>query len=258
MAGGLIAAVLFAGLLGQLLWSFSGFWSFPDALPDAFSLRSWARVWPELWPTAATSLSVATIATILAVCLTIGCLEAEQRYGLQPGARVLWLLYLPLLMPQVAFLPGLRMLMIQGGAPLNETMVIAAHLVFVLPYVFLSLSGPYRRWDKRLDHAAFGLGASPTRVFWSVRLPMLLTPILTAAAIGLAVSIAQYLPTLLIGGGRVATLTTEALALSSGGNRRIIGAYAVAQTGLVILGFVLAIALPKIIWSNRRGMRGRA
>ena len=36
-------------------------------------------------------------------------------------------------------------------------------------------------------------------------------------------------PTLLIGGGRVETLTTEAVALSSGGNRRLIGAYAMLQ-----------------------------
>ena len=61
---------------------------------------------------------------------------------------------------------------------------------------------------------------------------MLLRPVLAAAAVGLAVSVGQYLPTLLIGGGRVATLTTEAVALSSGGNRRIIGTYAMLQMAL--------------------------
>jgi hypothetical protein len=47
--------------------------------------------------------------------------------------------------------------------------------------------------------------------------------ILTAAAVGFAVSVGQYLPTVLIGADRLSTIATEAVALSSGGNRRIIG-----------------------------------
>ena len=85
---------------------------------------------------------------------------------------------------------------------------------------------------------------------------MLAAPVLTAAAVGMAVSIGQYLPTLLIGGGRIVTLTTEAVALSSGGNRRIIGTYAMLQLVLPAAGFGLALALPALLFRNRRGMRG--
>src|SRR5690606_540084 len=115
---------------------------------------------------------------------------------------------------------------LRSGVEGHWMAVSAAHLVFVLPYVFLSLAPAYRAWDQRISVAGLALGATPARVFWHLRLPMLLRPVLTAAAVGLAVSVGQYLPTLLIGGGRVETLTTEAVALSSGGNRRLIGAYA--------------------------------
>ena len=70
---------------------------------------------------------------------------------------------------------------------------------------------------------------------------MLLAPILTAAAVGFAVSVGQYLPTLLIGGGRVETLTTEAVALAAGGDRRLIGVYALMQTLAPFAGFALAL-----------------
>ena len=83
---------------------------------------------------------------------------------------------------------------------------------------------------------------------------MLLRAVLTAAAVGLAVSVAQFLPTLLIGGGRVATLTTEAVALAAGANRRVIGVWAVAQMALPSLGFALALALPALLFRRRRGM----
>jgi putative thiamine transport system permease protein len=84
---------------------------------------------------------------------------------------------------------------------------------------------------------------------------MLLRPVLTAAAVGFAVSVGQYLPTLLVGGGRVQTLTTEAVALASGGDRRLIGVYALAQTAAAFLPFVAAILLPRFLWQNRRELR---
>jgi putative thiamine transport system permease protein len=72
--------------------------------------------------------------------------------------------------------------------------------------------------------------------------------------VGFAVSVGQYLPTLLVGGGRIQTLTTEALALSSGGDRRVIGIYALAQTAVAFAPFGLALLLPKVLWRDRRGM----
>lgn len=85
---------------------------------------------------------------------------------------------------------------------------------------------------------------------------MMLRPLLVAAAVAMAVSVGQYLPTLLAGGGRIATLTTEAVALGSGGDRRAIGVYAVAQTVAATLPFAVALALPVILWRNRRGLHG--
>ena len=41
-----------------------------------------------------------------------------------------------------------------------------------------------------------------------------------AGAVGFAVSAGLYLPTLFAGGGRFVTLTTEAVTLASGGDRR--------------------------------------
>ena len=84
---------------------------------------------------------------------------------------------------------------------------------------------------------------------------MLLKPILVAAGVGFAVSIGQYLPTLLIGAGRLPTITTEAVALASGGDRRIIGIYAFLQLLLPLIGFVLAALIPALMFRNRRDMK---
>jgi len=156
--------------------------------------------------------------------------------------------------PQTAFLPGLQTLLLNVGADTGLLPVVFAHLVFVLPYVFLSLGDPWRSWDARNATVAGALGAHPNRVFWTVRLPMLTRPILTAMAVGVAVSVGQYLATLLIGGGRVSTLTTEAVALASGGDRRAIGVYGLLQTFAALMPFTIALLVPNLIWRNRRGL----
>lgn len=251
-----VAGSLILGLAALSLWSVAGPWQFPDALPESLTLRTWDSAAPALAETAGTTLGIALAATATAITLTLACLQAETAEHLVPTSRALTLLYLPLIVPQIAFLPGLQTLALRLGLDGTALAVATIHLTFVLPYVFLSLAGPFRAWDGRIATTAATLGASEGRIFWRLRLPMLAGPVLTASAVGIAVSIGQYLPTLLIGGGRVETLTTEAVALSSGGNRRLIGAYAVLQLLLPALAFALVTAIPAILWRNRQQMRG--
>lgn len=248
-----IGAIVF-GLIGLALWSLAGLWPFPQTLPDQMTLRNWDRFGPRLWGPVSETAVIALATLALALALTIAALEAEHRLRLRPGSGALWLLYLPLLVPQISFLSGLQTLALTTGVDGARWGVILSHLVFVLPYVFLTLSGPWRAWDPRFGTVAQALGAGPTRVLWQVRLPMLVAPVLTASAVGLSVSVGQYLPTLLIGGGRIETLSTEAVALASGGDRRIIGVYALAQSVVALAPFVIAIAVPRIIARRRRGM----
>ncbi|MGB0497867.1 MAG: ABC transporter permease, partial [Rubricella sp.] len=86
----------------------------------------------------------------------------------------------------------------------------------------------------------------------------LIRPILAAAGVGFAVSIGQYLPTILLGAGRVDTLTTEAVALASGGNRRVIGVHALLQAALPAIAFALALAVPAVLHRNRKALGAAA
>ena len=248
------AVTVFGGLAMLGIWSFAGFWQFPDALPNQVTLRSWTRALPSLAGPAATTMIIAGSATLLAIALALGCLEREARTGKTGGSRALLLVYVPLLVPQVSFVFGLQIFFLSVGWDATLTALVAVHLIFVLPYVFLSLSDPWRAWDNRFASVAHGLGAGRNRTFWRVRLPMLLHPALVAAAVGFAVSVGQYLPTLLIGAGRLPTITTEAVALASGGDRRIIGVYAFVQMLLPFFAFALAAILPALAFRNRADM----
>ena len=244
-----MTVTLLAAILALALWSVAGLWPFPAALPQSLSFQGWTRAAASLADLSVTTLVIASVATTLAFALTLTLLQAEYLFALPPLSPAL--LYLPLILPQVCFLPGLEFLALRAGASGGLVSVTLAHLLFVLPYVYFSAAGPFRSWDRRIATLAATLGASPATVFWQLRLPMLMAPLATALAVGLAVSIGQYLPTLMVGGGRVATLTTEALALATGGNRRLTSSYALLQTLWPMLGFALALAVPPLIAKAR-------
>ncbi|GIL01695.1 MAG: ABC transporter permease [Alphaproteobacteria bacterium] len=249
------AAAVFAGLAVLALWSFAGYWSFPDAVPRTLTLDIWRRELPGLTRPLAVTVGIGLAATALAVAIALACLERESRTGERVRGRSPYILYLPLLVPQVSFVFGMQLAFLLAGIGASILAVVLAHLVFVLPYVLLSLSDPWHALDPRYARVAASLGAGAGLVFWRVRLPMLAAAILVGAAVGFAVSIGQYLPTLLIGAGRWPTVTTEAVALASGGDRRVIGVYAFVQMLLPFLGFMIATLVPAVAFMRRRDMR---
>lgn len=252
----ILTGLVLCGLLILGIWSFAGYWGFPDALPSQFTLKTWSRQLNHINQPFQTTLLLGFLSTLVAIGIALACLEREARTGRTGGTRALGLLYLPLIIPQPAFLFGLQMLFLALGINAKFLSLVLVHLVFVLPYVFLSLSDPWRAFDKRYSWAAASMGVSKNKIFWQIRVPMLMRPILVAMAIGFAVSIGQYLPTILIGAGRWPTLTTEAVALASGGDRRVIGVFAFLQMVLPFLGFAIAALIPVFLYRNRSGMKG--
>ncbi|MEQ8250526.1 MAG: ABC transporter permease subunit [Oceanibaculum nanhaiense] len=256
LGGGLALSLSVLALLGLGLWSLAGRWRYPDALPQTLTLSTWMRQSEALALPFWTTLWAGLAAVLIALALVLACLEHEQRRGRALSQRGLWLLYLPLLVPQVGFLFGVQVLLVIGRLDGSAVALVWSHLLFVLPYVYLALAAPYRALDARYERSARCLGAGPARVFWRVKLPILLRPILIAASIGFAVSVSQYLPTLFAGAGRYTTLTTEAVSLSAGADRRVVAVFAFAQGALPFLGFALALLLPAWLYRHRAGLRG--
>jgi len=254
-----VSALIFtAGALAMislLAWSLAWRWPWPGLLPESWSLRAWATPGSGWAEALGNTALLAAATTALSLALAIAWLEGEDRARRGRAGWAEALIYLPLLVPQIGFLFGLNVLFLHLGLTGGYAAVIWAQALFVFPYVMIALSDPWRALDPRLVRAAGSLGAGPWRRLFTVKLPVLLTPILTAAAIGVAVSVAQYLPTLFMGAGRIATLTTEAVTLSSSSDRRVTGVYATLQAGLPFAAYAAAFLIPALAHRNRRGLR---
>jgi putative thiamine transport system permease protein len=199
---------------------------------------------------------LAVVTSVGSVLLAIAWLEGEDRAR---RGRARWaeaLIYVPLILPQIGFLFGLNVFFIKSGFASHYWSVVWAQSLFVFPYVIITLSDPWKALDPRFIRVASALGAGPWRRLFRVKIPVLLGPILVAWAIGVAVSVAQYLPTLFMGAGRIPTLTTEAVTLSSGSDRRVTGVYASLQAMLPLVAYMLALSIPAVMHRVRRSQRG--
>jgi putative thiamine transport system permease protein len=195
------------------------------------------------------------LAALLSTSLTLWLLETNTHQNNRKDTWLRAFVFVPLVLPQIAFLFGLQILFLTLGLDGSFWAVLLAHLVFVFPYSFLALSDPWQRLDPRYARIAASMGTSRANIFFKVQMPLLLRPVLVAFAVALAVSAGQYLPTVLIGAGRVVTVTTESVALASGGNRQITALYAVLQLAIPLAGFALAAFIPSIAFRHRTAMR---
>ncbi|MBU2979778.1 ABC transporter permease [Alteromonas sp. C1M14] len=244
-------------LVGSVFtWSVATYWPYADMLPQGVTFIHWQTALRSLAVPLGNSVLLAFGVTVFAVILVLLALEGEVQMtkGMSPAlARIdrsimHITLYLPLLVPGVAFLFGLVWFQQMYFSSLTWLHLFVSHLIYVLPYVFISLAIAYRRIDPRYIKVAYGLGKTPLTVFFAVKLPMLVTPIAVAFALGLAISFSQYLPTLLSAGGNIATVTTEAVAAASGSSRRLSAVYVVVQIIMPLCGFILAWWLPNLFF----------
>ena len=240
----LIVAVSLLVIPIIILWTFAQRWSFPSLLPTFWSTRFWISEWPYIQATMFTSVTLALLSSGVAFILALIAHEYRGHFRFHIP---MYIIALPMLVPQLSLLFGLQITSLWINQEHYWFWVVWAHTFFVFPYTYLALDGPWKSYPNRLSQTAVSLGVSPLKTFFLIKLRTLSSGLLFAWAMGMSVSLAQYLPTLMLGSGRVVTLTTEAVALSSGHDRRVVALYALWQAILPFVFFSLAFIGNRIL-----------
>jgi len=226
---GLVLALLALG-------SVSGVWPFPDLWPQLWSLDAWRTV-ADSSATLTSTFWLALASSALALAWSVAWLETAPP-DWDRLARPL--LYASLVLPGVLWVVGLYRLGLGLRLEATATGLLLAHTLMALPYVLLSLSPAYQGFDVRHAQVCASLGHGRRAFLWRVKWPLLRQSLAASLAVGFAVSVAQYLPTLYLGAGRLNTVTTEAVTLAAGGQRSLLGAFAGLQWLLPVAAFALA------------------
>jgi putative thiamine transport system permease protein len=236
-----ITSIYVVVLLLLFVMSFAASWPYPALVPAQFRLAAWSHIFASPHPLIS-SLLFAFTSVLVSIALAIAWLE-----GLPEAADrfLITLAVAALALPALLIADGQYLAFLH--VKLNGTWlgVFLGHLTPVFAYVFIVLKGPYRAFDPRFRSVSYGLNASDGRFWLAIKMPLLKPVLAASAAVGVAVSITQFVPVQLIAAGRLSTLTTEAVTLSSGGNRQLLAAFSLMLMVIPLIAFTTAAKLRK-------------
>ena len=113
---------------------------------------------------------------------------------------------IPMMMPEIilgmAYLAFFSIIRI----PFGILTLIIAHTTFCIPYIFINVQSRLVGLDPAYVEAARDLGASPTRAFYDVTLPLITPAILSGALLSFAMSMDDVIISMFVTGVDVNTL----------------------------------------------------
>lgn len=176
---------------------------FPTVTPWLGTTLQWFQalwadqaMWKALW------LSVLIGVCVIAIALPIGTAAALFLTSLEGRARTFFyaVMVSPLLTPGVAIGIATLILWRQAGVGGGLWLIILAQSSFIAAYVMLMVTARLQRFDRTLEEAAIGLGASRLMVFRRILLPYLKPSLLAAMLIAFLQSFENYNTTLFVRG----------------------------------------------------------
>ena len=203
----LICLLLMAPIVIVVVLAFSGagYLQFP---PTSFSLRWFIRFLGDAqWQASSwVSLVIATVACALATLIGFFAAYAFVR-GNFPGKKLLLsLLLLPIIVLTVITSIAMYFLSARLHLVGNLLWIGVCHAVIALPVVLLILLSALQGVDANLERAALSLGASRTRMFVKVVVPLAAPGLVSAALFAFLASFDELIISLFLTGVRAQTL----------------------------------------------------
>ncbi len=236
------AGILFPFVFLVLL-SLGRQWVFPAIFPSEWTIQNWrgallqgGELSGSLGVSLIISLLVATVATLL------GFWSSKALNETVFGRRLLGLAYLPYIFAPVILAACLQTYFLQVGLSGQFVGVWLAQLFIAYPFAVIFFASFWNDHLKAAGQLATTLGASPWQVFRKVFLPLARGPLLVCFFQTFLISWFEYGLTMLIGVGKVQTLTVKVFQFVNEAN--------VFYAALA--GCLLALPPIVILWLNKR------
>lgn len=224
--------------------------SFP---PRGFSLAWYRSIPGEYFYTLGVSLALALVASLGAMVIgtpaALALVRGHSRLRLVLESIFRSPLQIPTLITGVAFLQFFYLIFDLTEIDLigSFTGLAIAHMFISVPYVIGSVIAVLGRFDTRLEEAALILGASRTRAFFRVTLPVIMPGMYTGGLYAFILSFGDVPVSLFLAGSRVTTFPVVIFhAIETDFNPAVL-----SISGLVLIGsLVLLLILQRIIGLN--------
>ena len=244
-----VAAFVIVGPLASLVvWSLAERWTTGSAWPQRFGLKYWSRMLSgDFLEPLRLGIVIAVIVTVLALLMAVplGYALARLRF---PGRTAILLAFLmPQAFPQLPVFASATREFYRWGLAGTVSGVVLVHLVGALVFAVWTMTAVFRAIDPALEEAAWNLGASTTRTFLGVALPLATPGVVASAVLVFLYSLDEFTGTLLVGAPFVTTLPVYMYTASQGYELQIASVTALV---LMVPGAVLLLLLERFLKSE--------
>jgi putrescine transport system permease protein len=151
-----------------------------------FELLNNQQLLDAAWITARVAFLSASVATVLGTMAAI----ALVRHGRFRGRTVFsGLVYAPLVMPEVITGLSMLLLFVAMGIARGFWTVTVAHITFAMCYVAIVVQSRLLSFDRSLEEAAQDLGATPTKTFFVITLPIIAPAVISGWMLAFTLSL---------------------------------------------------------------------
>jgi len=194
---------------------------------------------PEFVDAFWTSLWLGTLSATIALGFSVPAALAIARFRFPGREAITTLLQSPLMIPPAVL--GIAFLRFFTEIGLGGTFagLVLSHVVVILPYAVRLVLAAATGLDLQLEHAATSLGASWSRGFRRVTLPMILPGVASGWVLAFITSFDEVTMTVFIASPRATTLPVRLFLYIQDNIDPLVAAVSAALIGLTVLAMVL-------------------
>lgn len=233
-----VLAVMYLPMLVVVAYSFN---SSRYSNWEGFSLQWYEELFNNsaIVDTLNNSLMLAFFSCALAILLgTMGAVGmAKSRFRTQGLLENVSLI--PMMLPEIILGMAYLALFSLCRVPFSMITLIIAHTTFCIPYVFVSAQSRLVGLDPAYVEAARDLGASQTRAFYDITLPLIAPAVLNGALLAFAMSMDDVVISFFVAGTNSQTLPVQVYSMLKSGVTPEINALCT----LMLVAVFLAIGL---------------
>jgi putative spermidine/putrescine transport system permease protein len=247
------AVVLAVFIVGPLLWlavrAFATSWTYPNLLPDGWTL-AWSTVFedPTLGVAVQNSLVLAPLTVLIAAAVCLPAAWAISRIEF-PGRQVVLVgLFATNAFPKMGLFVTMSAMFTALGLMNTVTGILIVHVLGTVVFMTWLPAAAFSAVPRSLEEAARDAGAGRWRTFWAVTFPIAWPGILVAVVMSFLASFDEAQGTYLVGAPTYMTMPTAMYSLVLNSPRQVSAVFAIA---LSIPSVVLLLLARKHIMGGR-------
>ena len=220
---------------------------------NGFTLDNWVN-WNSvlgIQDAIETSIVIGLVATLVATVIGTMAAMGIVRYSFRGRGGTNLLVFLPMSTPEIVLGASLLTLFLNSTTvfQLGFWTIFIAHVMFIVSYIVVTVKARLIGFDRHLEEAAMDLGANELTTFRKITFPLLLPAIVSAALLGFALSIDDFVITYFVAGPE------QTFPVFVWGIARVSVPPQVNVVASAIFLVAIAIALANVLWQYRSAKR---